>query len=145
MVRSFESKRVAAMFFARFPDGFGVMQPMGDNYAGTNRICGSPWMGRAFLDRAFDGRGPFCPDYWHFFADEELYEASKMHGILFENYDVSQYHDHWQRNGAPRPDYLTRARVNWERDKELFHRRRETRFADFLGKQRLDADSQKGL
>jgi hypothetical protein len=60
---------------------FGVMQPTGDLKAWPasriDRICGSPWLGREFCRRMYQGNGPFWPEYRHMFDDEELFEVSK--------------------------------------------------------------------
>jgi hypothetical protein len=34
------AQEIAEAFLARFPDGFGVLQPTGDTMDGTDRICG---------------------------------------------------------------------------------------------------------
>lgn len=40
---------------------FGVMQPTGDRFAqgSIDRICGSPWLGREFCRRMYQGKGPY--------------------------------------------------------------------------------------
>ena len=53
-------------FLSRFPDGFGVMQPTGDDLDGTDRICGSPWVGYEFMRRVYGGRRTLLEDYFSF-------------------------------------------------------------------------------
>jgi len=88
-------------FYARFPDGFGVMQPIGDPLPGTDRICGSPWLGRGWLTRAYGGAGPLHPNYIAFFGDEELHHVAKLHGCLWQRPDLVQHHAHYSREGGP--------------------------------------------
>ena len=110
-------------FLARFPDTFGVMQPIGDGLAGVDRICGSPWIGRSFATRINGGQGPFWPDYYHFFADEELHEVATRLGVLWQRRDLSHYHDHWTRRGE-RPPHLEEAQNRWSESKAIHDRRK---------------------
>ncbi len=54
----------------------GVMQPTGDRWgehdiipgktgAYIDRVCGSPWMGREFCRRMYQGQGPLFSGYYH--------------------------------------------------------------------------------
>lgn len=91
---------IGAEFLARFPDGYGVMQPTGDDLPGTKDICGSPWMGRRWIERAYGGDGPLCGEYFHFYGDLELKELAGELGVLWQRDDLRQYHDHWIRRGG---------------------------------------------
>jgi len=104
-------------FLQKFPDTFGVMQPIGDTMDGTDRICGSPWVGRAFANRINKGRGPLWPEYFHFYADEELFNVTTKLGCLWQRRDLSHYHQHWTREGRHRPPHMTAAQDRWEIDK----------------------------
>lgn len=114
-------------FLERFPDTFGVMQPIGDDLSGVDRICGSPWVGRSFASRINGGRGPLWSGYYHFFADEELFDVSTMLKRLWQRRDVSHYHDHWSRN-RERPPHLAEAQARWDSDKSLHARRKAEGF-----------------
>lgn len=131
------AQSIAAEFYARFPDGFGIMQPVGDTMDGTDRICGSPWMGRGWIDRANLGTGPLWSGYVGFYADEELFEVSRAlrngdHSCLEQRADLCQFHEHWTRHGAPgagsRPAYSEFSQSWWTRDQELFKKRKEAGF-----------------
>ncbi|NQU76493.1 MAG: hypothetical protein HQ546_09295 [Planctomycetes bacterium] len=122
--------QLAEQFADRFPDGFGVMQPVGDDFHGTDRICGSPWMGRKFIRTINGGKGPFWPEYAHFFCDEEMFEVCKMLGVLWQRKDLVQYHDHWSRNGGRQKPYHERAQKNWSDAAKLFYRRKAEGFPD---------------
>lgn len=111
-------------FCDRFPDGFGVMQPIGDALPGVDRICGSPWVGRSFASRINGGRGILREEYYHFFADEELHGVASMLGVLWQRKDLSHYHDHWTRRGA-RPTHLGKAQERWDEDKAKHDKRRD--------------------
>ena len=96
---------LAEQFLERFPDTFGVMQPHGDRFEETQQFCGSPWLGRAWMERMYAGRGGMCDAYTHHWADDELYWVSRCLGALWSRDDVSQYHDHFRRTGAEMPEY----------------------------------------
>ena len=121
----FTAEELARQFFARFPDGFGVMQPTGDDLAGTTQICGSPWFGHGWLKRAYRGRGPVCGKYRAFFGDEELKIIAEKLGVLWQRPDVTQRHDHWVRpGGPPKQRYQVENDRHWPRDQTLFEQRR---------------------
>lgn len=126
-------QQVAREFYEHFPDGFGVMQPTGDDLDGTDRICGSPWFGRAWLLESYRGRGPFCEDYIAFFGDEELFCVAQRLDALWQRVDLKQYHDHWMR-GGPQTDYQQgNLSAHWESDKRMFASRKA---ADWPGYER---------
>lgn len=118
-----DPQTVAREFFARWPDGFGVMQPIGDDLDGTDRICGSPWLGRGWLQTSYRGRGPFCPQYNAFYGDEELFHVAQLLGVFWQRADLTQYHDHWMRGGRAKTDYQQANDRHWERDQEVFRQR----------------------
>ena len=96
---------LAAEYLARFPSGFGIMQPIGDTGLPCDTICGSPWMGREWITKSYFGAGPYWPGYRQFGGDTELHEVAKRLGILWQRTDVSQHHAHWARrdDGATIP------------------------------------------
>ncbi len=63
---------IGRQFLERYPDLFGVMQPHGDPYLGARLYCGSPWMGRAYFENMYGGRGPTWPQYRHNWTDNEI-------------------------------------------------------------------------
>lgn len=130
------AQQIGEQFIERFPDTFGVMQPTGDrwgdgkNGALADRICGSPWLGRAFIDSWNGGRGPFWPEYFHFYCDEELHDVTLAAGILWQRRDLTHHHDHWMRpgNSGARPVYMKTAADRWTLDKQVFHSRKAAGF-----------------
>lgn len=116
-------------FYARFPDGFGVLQPIGDDLPGTDRICGSPFIGRKFAQRINHGIGPFWPGYNHFYADEEMFEVTTRLGVLWLDPTLMHYHDHWTRHGTSRrlPSHSA-LQTRWDHDKALFQFRKAGNF-----------------
>jgi hypothetical protein len=115
---------IAEQYLTRFPSGFGVLQPTGDDLDGTDRICGSPWVGRAWIETAYGGHGPLCEDYTAFFGDEELLNVSKTLGALWQRPDLTQYHDHWSRKGrGAKTAYQEENNKHWAADKRTFERR----------------------
>lgn len=123
-----DPKRTASQildeYLAACPDLDVVMQPVGDDLEGTNRICGSPWIGRGWLDRSYRGLGPYCGDYFHFYGDEELHELAKSMGKLWQRQDLAHRHDHWTRKGGPAPDFYKPIQPHWGADQSLFNSRK---------------------
>ncbi len=127
-------------FLERFPDGFGVMQPAGDRQGdiiggrwNSQRICGSPWVGRAWVTFAYGGKGPVNGDYAAFFADEELKLVAEAGGVLWQRDDLTQKHLHWSWGHLPRQDYHARNQRYWDADRALFETRKAKRFLGALG------------
>ena len=104
----YSAQQIASQFLKRFPDTFGVMQPQGDDFLHASRYCGSPWLGRAWWTKMYGGDGPLCRDYWHNWADNELYWLSKCMGVLWDRPDLSHHHAHFSREGKAPEDYWTR-------------------------------------
>ena len=115
--------------YALRSDGWFVAQPIGDVVAmpGTDKICGSPWFGRAWLERGYSGRGPFCSDYFQFYGDEELFNVAKLTGAYVALPDVTQRHEHYHRQGGPeKTDYQARNETHyWSRDQRVFFERQK--------------------
>lgn len=121
-----EAQEIGEEFLERFPDGFGVMQPLGDNMPGGETICASPWVGYGWIKRAYRGNHPVWPGYIAFFGDQELREVSKKLGVLWQRYDVNQYHHHWSRPGGPQKlDYQSRNDGFWAADEKLYYSRKQ--------------------
>jgi hypothetical protein len=114
--------------FTKYPDGFFIMQPTGDAMEGVDRICASPWFGRGWLDRAYQGRFPVWHEYIAFFGDQELKEVSSKLKSLWQRNDLCQYHDHWSRVGGPaKLEYQTKNDQHWRHDETIYKKR-------FMGK-----------
>lgn len=96
---------LASEFFGHFPDGFGVMQPTGDGFMHCAEYCGSPWLGRGWIEHAYTGEGPMHPGYRHNWADHELRWVSDALGALWMRDDITQTHAHFSRAGAQAPAY----------------------------------------
>jgi hypothetical protein len=120
------AEEIGREFVGRFPDGFGVMQPIGDDLDGTDRICGSPWFGRGWIDRSYGGKGPFCQEYTQFYGDEELLQVTRKLGVLWQQKALVQRHDHWIRPGGPeKTDYQRRNESRWWAVDAAVHGRRQ--------------------
>lgn len=103
--------------FSGSPGGsFGVMQPTGDGFLGARYFCGSPWLGRAWIDAMYNGRGPMFGGYRHNWADNELYWLAKGMGALWERPDLAQHHEHFTRTGEEKPRYWREAVEKNDRD-----------------------------
>lgn len=125
------AQEIAAQFLERFPDGYGVMQPCGDpqgdlidGWRNAGRICGSPWVGRRWVELAYSGYGPVCDLYSAFYADEELLNLAGNRGVLWRREDLSQFHRHWSWGHLPKRGYHDRNQEQWEKDQQLFEHRR---------------------
>lgn len=124
------AQQLAGEYFDRFPDGYGVMQPVGDAFMHSHEYCGSPWLGRGWIERAYRGRGPLHPEYRHNWADHELRWVSEAQGALWLRSDVSQRHAHFSRDGAQAPAYWADSVCAHDRaDVELFMARISTGFS----------------
>jgi hypothetical protein len=132
---------IAAECTAHFGGTFGVVQPVGDTWGDPQRICGSPWMGREFCRRMYQGRGPFCEAYYHMWGDEEMHELCKARGILWNRPDLSHYHHHWIREAQASkqplkaPAFLARAIPCYEGLMPLYRARKA---ANYPGHEPID-------
>lgn len=129
------AKAIAAECTAHFKGTLGVMQPTGDRHlpdpkgvCAADRICVSPWMGREWCLRAYEGRGPLHEGYFHCFVDEELHEVATSADLLWHRRDITQHHAWWSREKQPRPQHLDPVRIKWDKDKALFHSRKKAGF-----------------
>ncbi|USN97935.1 MAG: hypothetical protein H6810_07000 [Phycisphaeraceae bacterium] len=96
---------IAEEFLDHFAGSFGVMQPTGDDFEATAQICGSPWMGREWLERMYAGRGGMSEAYVHQYADDELFWVSRCASRLWIRPDLTQRHEHFRRTNEPAPRY----------------------------------------
>lgn len=116
---------------------FGVMQPTGDRWAkgSIDKIAGSPWIGREFARRMYQGNGPLWPDYTHNFVDQELQEVAIQYGVFQQRRDLIHLHRHFMRESDdlesnavvnPTPPHLVKwtTREHWNQAKEIFTRRK---------------------
>jgi hypothetical protein len=105
------------------------MQPTGDGFLGARYFCGSPWLGRAWIESMYGGAGPMFGGYRHNWADNELYWVAKGLGVLWERPDLSQHHEHFSRTGEAKPKYWTEGVERHDRDDvQLFIARSWQRF-----------------
>lgn len=123
------ASELAEQFFERFRDGFGVMQPHGDEFLCAKRYCGSPFVGRAWFENMYGGRGPMYGGYHHNYADNELYWVAKGMGALWERPDLSHFHDHFTREGRKEPAYWSGVKQKDLQDCLLYYARVHQHFA----------------
>jgi len=130
---------IGRQFLERFPDGFGVMQPCGDpqgrNLLGFGkpaaaRICGSPWVGRAWIRRAYRGRGPCDDRYFHFFGDNSLHDVATKLKVLWMRPDLAQFHRHWLWGHQEKTDYQKRNDKHWATDEERWKKDKAAGYPD---------------
>ncbi|MAY75473.1 MAG: hypothetical protein CMJ31_12320 [Phycisphaerae bacterium] len=123
------AQQLAAEYFERFPDGFGVMQPAGDQFMWAQNYCGSPWFGRRFFETMYGGAGPMHGGYRHNWADYELYWVARCLGVLWMRTDATQYHAHFSREGEETPEWWKQNVGAADRaDCELFLERKQAAF-----------------
>ncbi len=127
---------------------FGVMQPTGDRWGDTDmarkqygekrgayidRIAGSPWFGREWVNRAYGGNGPMFAGYKHMYADEELKEVAEKLGVYWPRRDLIQLHQHWGRRPgdefatmADCPEFLHQVNTpqHWHESQKIFVERK---------------------
>lgn len=115
---------IAEIFLEKFPDTFGVMQPTGDKFGDYDKCAVSPWIGKKFIEKAYEGNGPYWEEYFHYFSDRELQEYAIKMEAFFQCKDITQYHDHWQRKENPkRPEHLMKAKNRWHADQRIYKQR----------------------
>jgi hypothetical protein len=125
------------------PGTFGVMQPTGHRWgdkqgAYIDRVAGSPWIGREFARRVNGGKGPWWPEYFHQFGDEELQAVATKLGVFWQRPDLTHFHQHWglplpgQTIGhkSSMPPFLAKANSpeHWRQYKALFEARKAAGF-----------------
>jgi len=125
------AQELGGRFLERFPDLCGVIQPTGDEYGEVQSCAVSPWIGRGFIEKAYGGRGPYWPGYFHYFCDRELQAKAQAMGAFEQWPQVIQYHRHWQREAQPRrPRHLRTAKRLHSRDRAIFESRQAEGFPD---------------
>lgn len=97
--KNFTAFELRREFLQHFNGTFGVMQPYGDKFGSMacpecEQICGSAWLGRDFRNTINKGKGPMWEEYFHMYADTELYQVALKHKCLWIREDLIQYHQH---------------------------------------------------
>ena len=130
---NYEAHQLHLQFTRHFGGTLGVMHPYGDKFGSMacdtcEQICGSAWLGKEFRNRVNKGRGPLWEEYWHMYADTELYQVALKHGNLWIRGDLSQYHAHRTREKQDfRP---TIPGGDTQRAKKLYDRRKAEGFPE---------------
>ncbi len=124
-----KAKEIARQCEEHFKGTFGVMQPTGDGH-GIDTICGSPWLGREFCQRAYGGNGPYWEEYKHQFDDQELQHVALKLGILWQRPDLTHEHQHWSWTTGVCPEHMkpVNSPEHWERVKSLYEFRARNGF-----------------
>lgn len=123
-----DADAIRRQFYEHFPDGFGVMQPDGDDLYGSQSICPSPWMGGRWVHEAYGGKGPMCSEYSVWFGDKELRCVAMLMEAFWSRPDLCQRHNHWWRTGKRMAYQLRNEQLYWEKDKVMFNTRRAEGF-----------------
>ncbi len=116
-----------------FGGTLGVMQPTGDRYQDgyIDTAAASPWIGREFAQRAYNGHGPFRDDYFHLYADTELQQVALKLGVFWQRPDIKQEHKHWSRGMGTQALSTNNYAFSEERDRTLYEVRLATGFAGY--------------
>lgn len=132
-----QAHEVEDIFWDRFPDGYGVMQPAApvptapeEKKQRGHIWAWSPFIGPEFIRRAYRGEGPMYPGYFHHFADTELAEVAKAQGCWFANEDLMHDHLYFRWAGLPKPSYRRNIRRAHPHDRELYRTRRQRGFPE---------------
>lgn len=122
------AQQIAAEMIEHFGDHAGVMQPCGDPQGdlidglhNAARICGSPWVNRAWIDGAFGGHGPMPPyPFRHFYGDQALKDYSEKAGALWMRPDLTQFHLHHSFGHSRITEYQKNNQAYWNTDKAVY-------------------------
>jgi len=125
------AQELRQQFMEHFGGTLGVMQPYGDKFGSMaceecEQICGSAWLGREFRNRVNMGNGPLWEQYFHMYADTELYQVAKKHDCLWIREDLIQYHAHRIRKHHRFMPTIPRG--NLEVAKNIYFGRKQTNF-----------------
>jgi hypothetical protein len=119
----------------RFESTLFVLQPTGDRWAlpggatpQSERVAGSPWLGREWCRRAYGGQGPLWQEYVHCFADQELAEVATLHGVMWWEPSICHRHEHFLRRGSMPPPHAAKAYAAYHADEATFRRRQAQGF-----------------
>lgn len=141
---------IATFFAARFKNGFGVMQPVADNWVPgraqsgsrpwashrmhqtkpSDQRCESPWLGRTFIMEHNSGMGPYCDKYDQYFGDHELHDVASEMQVLWKQPNLAQESKHWSRDGGPDiADYqFKNFERSYEKDLATYRARKASNF-----------------
>ncbi len=113
-----------------FAGTFGVMQPVGDLFGALSNRSAivSPWFGRDWRRRMYGGKGPLCPEYFHYYEDAEHMWIAHQLGRLWWREDLTHFHDHFSRRGEDIPDHLKDKARHGDISRDLFMMRRSANF-----------------
>lgn len=129
--KDYEAHQLRLQFVRHFGGTFGVMQPYGDKFGSMacetcEQICGSAWLGKEFREKINQGKGPMWEQYWHMWADTELYQVATKYNCLWIRGDLNQYHEHRLRGShnfrptIPSGNMKVAQKIYEERKKEGF-------------------------
>lgn len=127
---------IAEEFLMHFDGSLGVMQPTGDRWTieGTvpqiDKAAMSPWLGRDWCLRSYQGQGPLWPGYRHCFVDNDLQEVATKLGVFQQRQDITHLHQHWLRIGNSMPPHAQHTVQSWDADKALFTERQAAGFPE---------------
>lgn len=118
--------------------GRGEIAPVHLTGAYIDRVAGSPWIGREFARRIYQGNGPYWPEYTHMGVDEELQAVAIKYGVFWQRPDLTHFHQHWGRpkpgevigQAERMPEFLAKANSpgEWKRYKRIFADRQAAGF-----------------
>jgi hypothetical protein len=123
-----DAQRLAERFAAEFPDFDGVAQPSGGNVHDTDTCCIAPLIGCGWWARHYRARGPFWPEYFHFWTDSELHDVAARDKRLALWPQVAWRHEHWFLRGTEPTPHLRIARSRNEQDREMYLARKAAAF-----------------
>src|SRR5512146_2334824 len=81
--------QLADEFIAHFNGTLGVMHCAGDGFDANGCCLICPWFGREYIRRAYNGHGPWCEAYPHFFVDKEGFDVAMRHHLVWIRREVS--------------------------------------------------------
>jgi len=129
---SLTAQEIGEQFREHFNGTNGLMHPVGDKYGLIMDAAVCPWIGAEYINTVYDGRGPYCEEYYHYFCDAELQDVATLAGTFWQRGDLTQYHAHWSRAKEIRPPHLMPALANHPKDQATYHARKAEGFPGAL-------------
>lgn len=124
------AEQIAAQCKEHFDGTLGVMQPAGQHFGAlaAKTACTCAWIGLEWRQTFYGGKGPFHPEYFHYYEDAEIMHVASLTKTLWWRTDLTQHHDHYLLHTKTTPPHLEKTKPHAVISKNLFMRRKAQLF-----------------